>query len=146
MYFPLLPNVFPPPSNTWFPAVSEILLSTILVTIAILDSHNFISTWTYSHTCSHLIIIIISNIPICQNRNYLKIHSDGTLKCKFYAGFVVGRNQLILYFGIFCLSSVASVCHEYCVNEHHVNKYCVNEYCVNEYCLNECYVNKYCVN
>ena len=125
MYFPLLPNVFPPPSNTWFPAVSEILLSTILVTIAILDSHNFISTWTYSHTRRQL--IIISNIPICQNRNYLKIHSDGTLKCKFYAGFVVGRNQLILYFGIFCLSSVASVCHEYCVNEH-LDKHCSSQY------------------
>ena len=60
---------------------------------------------------------------------------------------MVGRNQLILYFGIFSLlSSVASVCHEYYVNEYCVNEYCVNEYCLNEFHVNEYYWDEYCVN
>ena len=54
---------------------------------------------------------------------------------------MVGRNQLILYFGIFCLSSVASVCHEYYVNEYCLNEFYVNEYYLGEYCVNEYHVN-----
>ena len=55
-----LPNVFPLPPNTWFPAVSEILFSTILVTIAILDSHKTLylpTTTRSSHTCHSTIIV-----------------------------------------------------------------------------------------